>query len=83
MKTSSGHYAGLQSGKDFKVVEQELKRKHVRIFSLSCCPARKNAWAICIVPREITTNEVELFLLSVYFACGYTLVSGAHRLLWL
>lgn len=30
MKTSSGYYAGLQSGKDFKVVEQNLKRKHVR-----------------------------------------------------
>lgn len=29
MKTSSGYYAGLQSGKDFKAVEQNLKRKHV------------------------------------------------------
>ncbi|CAN0540447.1 unnamed protein product [Ectocarpus sp. 12 AP-2014] len=28
VKTSSGYYAGLQSGKDFKVVEQNLKRKH-------------------------------------------------------
>ncbi|CAM9097344.1 unnamed protein product [Pylaiella littoralis] len=28
VKTSSGYYAGLQSGKDFKVVEQNMKRKH-------------------------------------------------------
>lgn len=30
-KTSSGYFAGLQSGKDFKVVEQQLKQNHVRL----------------------------------------------------